>query len=123
MYQLRGRVGRSSRQAWAYFFYSKNKKLTKEAAERLETIEEHTALGSGFKIALRDLQIRGAGNILGESQSGHISSIGFSLYMELLEEAVVRLKSGKSYRQKVEAAIEIPVTAYFPIHLCQTFPL
>jgi transcription-repair coupling factor (superfamily II helicase) len=116
MYQLRGRVGRSSRQAWAYFFYSKNKKLTKEAAERLETIEEHTALGSGFKIALRDLQIRGAGNILGESQSGHISSIGFSLYMELLEEAVVRLKSGKSYRQKVEAAIEIPVTAYFPIH-------
>lgn len=116
MYQLRGRVGRSSRQAWAYFFYSKNKKLTKEATERLETIEEHTALGSGFKIALRDLQIRGAGNILGESQSGHISSIGFSLYMELLEEAVLRLKSGKSFRQRVDTAIEIPVTAYFPLN-------
>jgi len=114
MYQLRGRVGRSARQAWAYFFYSKGRKLTKEATERLETIEEHTALGSGFKIALRDLQIRGAGNILGESQSGHISSIGFSLYMELLEEAVTRLKSGKKEIAKVDSAIEIPVTAYFP---------
>jgi transcription-repair coupling factor (superfamily II helicase) len=114
MYQLRGRVGRSSRQAWAYFFYSKNKRLTKEATERLETIEEHTALGSGFKIALRDLQIRGAGNILGETQSGHIASIGFSLYMELLEEAVTRLKSGKSAVAKIESAIEIPATAYFP---------
>jgi len=114
MYQLRGRVGRSARQAWAYFFYSKGRKLTKEATERLETIEEHTALGSGFKIALRDLQIRGAGNILGESQSGHISSIGFSLYMELLEEAVTRLKSGKKEVARIDSAIEIPVTAYFP---------
>ncbi|EKD81855.1 MAG: hypothetical protein ACD_39C01604G0001, partial [uncultured bacterium] len=99
---------------WAYFFYSKGRRLTKEATERLETIEEHTALGSGFKIALRDLQIRGAGNILGESQSGHIASIGFSLYMELLEEAVTRLKSGKKAAVKVDSAIEIPVTAYFP---------
>ncbi len=116
MYQLRGRVGRSSRQAWAYFFYARNKKLTREALERLETIEEHTALGSGFKIALRDLQIRGAGNILGESQSGHISSIGFSLYMELLEEAVTRLKSGRKFKERIESAIEIPVTAYFPVN-------
>ena len=114
MYQLRGRVGRSARQAWAYFFYSKGRRLTKEATERLETIEEHTALGSGFKIALRDLQIRGAGNILGESQSGHIASIGFSLYMELLEEAVTRLKSGKKAAGRIDSAIEIPVTAYFP---------
>jgi len=114
MYQLRGRVGRSARQAWAYFFYTKNRRLTREASERLETIEEHTALGSGFKIALRDLQIRGAGNILGETQSGHIASIGFSLYMELLEEAVAKAKSGEAYHEKVEAAIEIPVTAYFP---------
>lgn len=114
MYQLRGRVGRSARQAWAYFFYSKGRRLTKEASERLETIEEHTALGSGFKIALRDLQIRGAGNILGESQSGHIASIGFSLYMELLEEAVARLKKGKKALIRIDAAIEIPVTAYFP---------
>ncbi len=115
MYQLRGRVGRSDRQAWAYFFYAKNKRLTKEATERLETIEEHTALGSGFKIALRDLQIRGAGNILGEAQSGHIASIGFSLYMEMLEDAVDRLKSGRPQAEKIETAVEIPVTAYFPI--------
>ncbi|MGM0600996.1 MAG: transcription-repair coupling factor [Candidatus Rifleibacteriota bacterium] len=115
MYQLRGRVGRSKRQAWAYFFYSGKKKLTKEAMERLETIEEHTALGSGFKIALRDLQIRGAGNILGETQSGHISSIGFSLYMELLEEAVSRIKIGGSGSSaKIDTSIEIPITAYFP---------
>ena len=113
MYQLRGRVGRSTRQAWAYFFYSKNKQLTKEATERLETIEEHTALGSGFKIALKDLQIRGAGNILGETQSGHIASIGFSLYMELMEEAVARLKSGIT-AEKIETVVEIPMTAYFP---------
>jgi transcription-repair coupling factor (superfamily II helicase) len=115
MYQLRGRVGRSKRQAWAYFFYSGKKKMTKEAMERLETIEEHTALGSGFKIALRDLQIRGAGNILGETQSGHISSIGFSLYMELLEEAVSRIKIGsKGAGSKIDTSIEIPITAYFP---------
>jgi transcription-repair coupling factor (superfamily II helicase) len=114
MYQLRGRVGRSNRQAWAYFFYSKGKKLTKEAKERLETIEEHTSLGSGFKIALRDLQIRGAGNILGSSQSGHISSIGFTLYMELLEEAVSKLKGGTPASPKVESAVEIPITALFP---------
>ena len=113
MYQLRGRVGRSTRQAWAYFFYSKGKKLTKEAAERLETIEEHTALGSGFKVAMKDLQIRGAGNILGETQSGHIASIGFSLYMELMEEAVARLKSGETI-QKLETTVEIPMTAFFP---------
>lgn len=114
MYQLRGRVGRSTRQAWAYFFYSKDKCLTKEATERLETIEEHTALGSGFKIALKDLQIRGAGNILGETQSGHIASIGFSLYMELMEEAVARLKRGEKYEEKIETAVEIPMTAFFP---------
>ncbi|MDD3376132.1 MAG: transcription-repair coupling factor [Candidatus Riflebacteria bacterium] len=114
MYQLRGRVGRSARQAWAYFFYSKGKRLSKEANDRLETIEEHTALGSGFKIAMRDLQIRGAGNILGETQSGHIASIGLSLYMEMLEDAVVKAKTGNRAYEKVDSAIEIPVTAYFP---------
>ena len=114
MYQLRGRVGRSPRRAWAYFFYSKGKKLSKEATERLETIEEHTALGSGFKIAMKDLQIRGAGNILGESQSGHIAGIGLSLYMEMLEEAVMKAKHGTKNYEKIDSSIEIPVTAYFP---------
>ncbi|RCK81003.1 MAG: Transcription-repair coupling factor [Candidatus Ozemobacter sibiricus] len=113
MYQLRGRVGRSPRQAWAYFFYSKGKPLTQEAQDRLATIEEHTALGSGFRIALRDLQIRGAGNLLGEEQSGHIASIGFTLYVELLEEAVARLK-GAVAPKPVEASIEIPITALLP---------
>ncbi len=114
MYQLRGRVGRSARQAWAYFFYSKHKRLNKEAVKRLEVIEEHTALGSGFKIAMKDLQIRGAGNILGETQSGHIAGVGLSLYMELLEEAVERAKSGNREYERVESVVEIPVTAYFP---------
>ncbi len=114
MYQLRGRVGRSNRQAWAYFFYSKGKRLTQEAQERLSTIEEHTALGSGFKIALRDLQIRGAGNLLGEEQSGHIAAVGFALYIELLEEAVGKLR-GVSVPKPSDSAIEIPVTALFPM--------
>ncbi len=113
MYQLRGRVGRSPRQAWAYFFYSKGKRLTQDAQDRLATIEEHTALGSGFRIALRDLQIRGAGNLLGEEQSGNIASVGFTLYVELLEEAVARLK-GTAGPKPVEASLEIPVTAMLP---------
>ncbi|NLM18133.1 MAG: transcription-repair coupling factor [Candidatus Riflebacteria bacterium] len=111
LYQLRGRIGRSSRQATAYLFYSKGKKLTKDATLRLETIEEHTTLGSGLKIAMRDLQIRGAGNILGETQSGHIAEIGFALYMELLENAVAEHKGEK---QKPDTELEIPVTAFFP---------
>ncbi|HEY9070873.1 MAG TPA: transcription-repair coupling factor, partial [Candidatus Ozemobacteraceae bacterium] len=113
MYQLRGRVGRSSRQAFAFFFYSKGKRLTQEASERLATIEEHTALGSGFRIAMRDLQIRGAGNVLGEEQSGHIAAVGFALYIELLEEAVQRLRGGTTVRPP-EVSIEIPVSALFP---------
>lgn len=120
MYQLRGRVGRSSRQAWAYFFYSRHKRLTKEATERLETIEEHTALGSGFKIAMRDMQIRGAGNMLGETQSGQIASLGLSLYMQLLEEAVEKHKPGGSKKINADIAVEIPVTAYFPeSYICE----
>ncbi|HNV68810.1 MAG TPA: hypothetical protein PKO06_03870, partial [Candidatus Ozemobacteraceae bacterium] len=92
---------------------SKGKKLTREAGERLATIEEHTALGSGFKIAMRDLQIRGAGNMLGEAQSGHIAAIGFSLYIELLEEAVKQLR-GKAEARVQDAQVEIPVTALLP---------
>lgn len=113
MYQLRGRVGRSSRQAFAFFFYSKGKRLTQEASERLATIEEHTALGSGFRIAMRDLQIRGAGNVLGEEQSGHIAAVGFALYIELLEDAVRRLR-GEATTRIPEVSIEIPVSALFP---------
>ncbi|MBI3038906.1 transcription-repair coupling factor, partial [bacterium] len=113
LYQLRGRVGRSTRQAWAYIFYSKGRRLTEEAHQRLQTIEEHTALGSGFKIALRDLQIRGAGNLLGMEQSGHIAAVGFSLYVELLEEAVKKAK-GQFSPSPIESCIEIPISALFP---------
>jgi transcription-repair coupling factor (superfamily II helicase) len=113
MYQLRGRVGRSNRQAVSYFFYSKGKRLTQEAYERLATIEEHTALGSGFKVAMRDLQIRGAGNILGSEQSGHIAAVGLALYIQLLEEAVSAMK-GETVRKIRESTIEIPITALFP---------
>lgn len=113
LYQLRGRVGRSSKQAYAYLFYSKDKNLTPDAQKRLVTIEEYTALGSGFRIALRDLQIRGAGNILGEEQSGFIASVGFTLYMELLEKSISQLK-GENNKVQVEASIDLPISAYIP---------
>lgn len=95
MYQLRGRVGRSSVKAFAYFTYPKNMVLTEEANKRLEAIVENTELGSGFKLAMRDLQIRGAGEILGKNQHGHIVKIGYDMYLKLIEEAVSNLKGEK----------------------------
>jgi transcription-repair coupling factor (superfamily II helicase) len=94
LYQLRGRVGRFDRKAFAYLALSKRAVLSAEARKRLEAMEEHTALGSGFKIAMEDLKIRGAGNLLGVEQSGHISAVGFDLYCRLLREAVTRLREG-----------------------------
>ena len=93
LYQLRGRVGRGSNQAYAYFFFDKGKRLTPQAYKRLRTILEATELGSGFAIAMRDLEIRGAGNLLGVKQSGHIAALGFDLYCQLLAEAVEELKA------------------------------
>lgn len=93
LYQLRGRVGRFDREAYAYLIVPKRSTLTAEARKRLEAIQENTALGSGFKIAMEDLKIRGAGNLLGVEQSGHISAVGFDLYCRLLREAVARMKS------------------------------
>lgn len=95
LYQLRGRVGRFKHRAYAYFLYSKSSILNREAKERLKTIQDFTGLGAGFKVALRDLEIRGAGNILGKQQHGHISAIGFSLYCRLLDETIRRLKGEK----------------------------
>ena len=88
LHQLRGRVGRAGQRAYAYLFYPQNHKLTEEAYERLRTIGEHTELGSGFKIAMRDLEIRGAGNLLGADQSGHIAAVGYDLYVQMVSEAV-----------------------------------
>src|SRR5207244_11357445 len=88
LYQIRGRVGRSRERAYAYLLYPSAEALTHEAAARLSTLSDYTELGSGFKIAMRDLQIRGAGNLLGSEQSGHVAAAGFELYCRMLDEAV-----------------------------------
>jgi transcription-repair coupling factor (superfamily II helicase) len=93
LYQLRGRVGRSSQRAYAYLLYRQDKPMTPEAQERLQAIQEATELGAGFRIAMKDLEIRGAGNLLGSEQSGHIAAVGFDLYSRLLEQAVKQLKN------------------------------
>ncbi len=93
LYQMRGRVGRSKQMAFAYFIYQKDKILSEMAEKRLQAIKEFAQLGSGFKIAMRDLEIRGAGDLLGSQQHGHISSVGFEMYCRLLEEAVETLQN------------------------------
>jgi transcription-repair coupling factor (superfamily II helicase) len=113
LYQLRGRVGRSNRVAYAYFTYRKDKSLGEAAEKRLAAIREFTELGSGFKIAMRDLEIRGAGNILGVEQHGHIAAVGFDLYSRLLEEEVREAK-GEEAAVPAETSIELPVEAYIP---------
>jgi len=115
LYQLRGRVGRSSQRAYAYLFHPEDQRLTEEAYRRLEAIGEFADLGSGFHLALRDLEIRGAGSVLGNVQSGHISAVGFDLYIELVAEAVEELETG-STREKppAEVRIELPVEAHLP---------
>ncbi|MFM8943904.1 MAG: transcription-repair coupling factor, partial [Actinomycetota bacterium] len=114
MYQLRGRVGRSAERAFAYFFFPEQRSLTEEATLRLETISRHTALGSGFRIALRDLEIRGAGNVLGAEQHGHIAAVGFDTYARLLRESVAELQ-GEPIVEEREVRIDLPVKAYVPV--------
>lgn len=113
LYQLRGRVGRSSHRAYAYLLVPKRKGLTDEQRKRLKTLTEFTDLGSGFKIAMRDLEIRGAGNILGPQQSGYIAEVGFDLYCKLLEEAVKEIK-GEPIEARVETKIETDLPAFMP---------
>ncbi|VBB06375.1 dead/deah box helicase [Lucifera butyrica] len=112
LYQMRGRVGRSRQMAFAYFTYRKDKVLTEVAEKRLQAIKEFAELGAGFKIAMRDLEIRGAGNLLGSQQHGHIVSIGFEMYCRLLEEAVQELQGGKSIEPPPEPVLEFNVDAY-----------
>ena len=114
LYQLRGRVGRSNRIAYAYLMYRPDKDLTEISEKRLETIKGFTELGSGFKIAMRDLSIRGAGNILGSSQSGFIDSVGFEMYSQLLEEAIAKKQGIEKRRQKGNAEINLQIDAYLP---------
>ncbi|MET1003395.1 MAG: transcription-repair coupling factor [Acidimicrobiia bacterium] len=113
LYQLRGRVGRRGQRAYAYLLHPKDRALTEEAYERLKTIGEFTDLGSGFKIAMRDLEIRGAGNLLGAEQSGHIAAVGFDLYMEMVTEAVGEL-TGEVPQIPTEVQIDLPITAHLP---------
>ncbi|WP_196606960.1 transcription-repair coupling factor [Pectinatus frisingensis] len=112
LYQMRGRVGRSKNMAFAYFVYQRDKVLTETAEKRLQAIKDFAELGSGFKIAMRDLEIRGAGNLLGAQQHGHVASVGFEMYCRLLEEAVAQLGSGKNIEIQEEPLIEIKVDAY-----------
>ena len=113
LYQLRGRVGRADEQAYGYLFYPPDKSITERAQKRLQVIEEFTDLGSGFKIALRDLEIRGAGNILGSQQHGHITNVGYELYCKLLDDAVRRLK-GEKIEEEIETNINLPIEAFLP---------
>ncbi len=113
LYQIRGRVGRSDKKAYAYITYRKNKVLSEVSEKRLKAIKEFTEFGSGFKIALRDLEIRGAGNILGTEQSGHIESVGYEMYTRLLEEAVKELQ-GEEVEEQFDIQIDLKVSAYIP---------
>ena len=113
LYQLRGRVGRSDRLAYAYFTYRRDKELNEVAQKRLVTIREFTDFGSGFRIALRDLEIRGAGNLLGAEQSGHMTSIGYGLYCRLVEKAVQRLR-GEKDEAAVDTSIDLKLGAHIP---------
>ena len=113
LHQLRGRVGRSARRAYAYFTYSPTKALTEIAEKRLGAIREYAQFGAGFKIAMRDLEIRGAGNMLGAEQHGHLDAVGYDMYIKLLEEAVLE-ENGQTVEKKRECAADIEADAYLP---------
>ena len=113
LYQLRGRVGRSNRMAYAYLMYHKDKVLQETAEKRLQTIREFTEFGSGFKIAMRDLEIRGAGNLLGAEQHGHMEAIGYDMYCRLLEEEIQNMK-GEPKQEYFETTIDLNINAYIP---------
>ncbi len=113
LYQLRGRVGRSNRNAYAFLMYRRDKILKEVAEKRLTAIREFTDLGSGFKIAMRDLEIRGAGNLLGKQQHGHMAAVGYDLYCKMLNEAVRRLK-GEDMEEAFNTSVELDVDAYIP---------
>ena len=114
LYQLRGRVGRSDRQAYAYLLYPENKALSEVAMKRLQVISDFTELGSGFKIAMKDMEIRGAGNLLGRDQSGDMYTVGFDMYVRLLNDAVNRLTAEKNYEKNTEVLMEMEYTGFIP---------
>jgi transcription-repair coupling factor (superfamily II helicase) len=113
LYQLRGRVGRSNRQAYAYLMWTPFKRLTEQAEKRIAAIREFSELGSGFKIAMRDLEIRGAGNLLGPEQHGFVSAVGLELYLQMLQDAVQEAK-GEAPVERPQVSVDLPVEAYLP---------
>jgi transcription-repair coupling factor (superfamily II helicase) len=115
-YQIRGRVGRSRERAFAYLLYPSPEALTEEAAARLSTLADHTELGSGFRIAMRDLDIRGAGNLLGDEQSGHVAAVGFELYCQMIDEAVGEAGgvAGEGEEAPEPVRLDVPVDAFLP---------
>ena len=120
LYQLRGRVGRSNRTAYAFLMYRRNKMLKEVAEKRLAAIKEYSDLGSGFKIAMRDLEIRGAGNLLGAEQSGHMEAVGYDLYCKMLSEAVKEAKGIEDISDKFDTTVDIVTDAYIPAGILQT---
>ena len=113
LYQIRGRVGRSDKQAYAYITYRRDKTLSEVADKRLKAIKEFTEFGSGFKIAMRDLEIRGAGSLLGEVQHGHMEQIGYDMYCKLLDEVVKEIQ-GEEIVEEIDVQIDIDVSSYIP---------
>jgi transcription-repair coupling factor (superfamily II helicase) len=116
-YQIRGRVGRSRERAFAYMLYPSAESLSPEAAARLATLSDNTELGSGFRVAMRDLEIRGAGNLLGDEQSGHVAAVGFELYCQMLEDAAEELRAGVeelAAEPREPVRIDVDVDAYIP---------
>ena len=113
LYQIRGRVGRSSKQAYAYITYKKDKLMTEVAEKRLKAIKEFTEFGSGFKIAMRDLEIRGAGSLVGDMQHGHMEQVGYDTYCKLLDE-VVKEMQGEEVKPEIDVQIDLDATCYIP---------
>ena len=114
LYQLRGRVGRSNKTAYAFLMYRRNKVLKEDAEKRLQAIREFTELGSGFKISMRDLEIRGAGNLLGMKQHGHMEAVGYDLYCKMLNAEVLKQK-GETVQEDFETLVDLNVDAYIPV--------
>jgi transcription-repair coupling factor (superfamily II helicase) len=114
LYQIRGRVGRSRERAYAYLLYPSAAALTPDAAQRLSALSDYTELGAGFKIAMRDLEIRGAGNLLGDEQSGHVAALGFELYMQMLDEAVAAAGADGTETDWEPVRLDVNVDAYVP---------
>jgi transcription-repair coupling factor (superfamily II helicase) len=114
LYQIRGRVGRSPERAYAYLLYPSAAALTEEATKRLSALSDYTELGAGFKIAMRDLEIRGAGNLLGDEQSGHVAALGFELYLSMLDEAVAAMDGTGADDEPEPVRLDVNVDAYVP---------